>query len=161
MQFTGFGRAEIAVPEKLRVGFFVHDSLPLKPGAGFGCCDVQPYSRPPSNARNGLPSLRVQDLARRLGIGIDRLEKRFRQSVGGSPKQLASLYRLLHAVELHRSGLTLTQTALGAGYADQPHFNRGFRSAIGEPPRGFLESNEYCGSGPNARDEWITLRAAM
>lgn len=98
---------------------------------------------------------RVGELARELGIGVDRLEKRFRQVVGASPKQLGSLYRFLHAVELQRSGLNLTASAVGAGYADQSHFNRGFRSAVGESPRRFLEANEYCGSGPNAADQWV------
>lgn len=100
-------------------------------------------------------SLRVAELARGLGIGVDRLEKRFRHAVGASPKQLGTLYRLLRAVELHRSGLNLTASALEAGYSDQSHFIRGFRAAIGEAPRRFLESNEYCGSGENASDEWL------
>jgi AraC-like DNA-binding protein len=103
-------------------------------------------------------SLRVSALARELGIGVDRLEKRFRQTVGASPKQLGSLYRLLRAMELHRSGLSLSQIALQAGYADQSHFIRGFRAAIGEAPKRFLESNEYCGSIENARDEWLRVR---
>ncbi len=109
--------------------------------------------------RSSNGSRRVRELACELEIGIDRLEKRFRRVVGASPKQLASLYRLLHAVELHRSGRNLTETALEAGYADQPHFNRGFRAAVGEPPRRFLEANEYCASGPNATDEWLTVGA--
>jgi AraC-like DNA-binding protein len=104
-------------------------------------------------------SLRVSDLACGLGIGVDRLEKRFRRTVGASPKQLGSLYRLLGAIELHRSGLNLTQSALEAGYADQSHFIRGFRAAMGEAPRRFLASSAYCGSGDgdsgkNASDEW-------
>jgi AraC-like DNA-binding protein len=105
-------------------------------------------------------SLRVSELARELGIGVDRLEKRFRRTVGASPKQLGSLYRLLRAIHLHRSGLNLTQSALEAGYADQSHFIRGFRAAIGEAPRRFLESSAYCGSGDGgssktASDEWL------
>lgn len=108
-------------------------------------------------AANG--SRRVGELARELGIGVDRLEKRFRHAVGASPKQLGSLYRLLQAIELHRAGRNLTESALAAGYADQSHFNRGFRVAMGEPPRRFLETHEYCGSGPNAHDEWRRLTA--
>lgn len=110
-------------------------------------------------ASNG--SRRVGELARELGVGVDRLEKRFRQAVGASPKQLGSLYRLQRAVELHRSGRNLIESAFEAGYADQPHFNRRFRAAIGVAPRSFLEANEYCGSGPNANDEWLTLAARV
>lgn len=105
-------------------------------------------------------SLRVSELACQLGIGVDRLEKRFRQTVGASPKQLGSLYRLLRAIELHRSGRSLTQSAFEAGYADQSHFIRGFRAAMGEAPRRFLESSAYCGSGENATDEWLRVPAS-
>jgi len=104
-------------------------------------------------------SLRVGELARQLDIGVDRLEKRFRQSVGASPKQLGSLYRLRHAIDLYRSGRNLTESALEAGYSDQSHFIRGFRAAMGEAPRRFLESAAYCGSSErtsaSAGDEWL------
>lgn len=107
---------------------------------------------------------RVAELARELDIGVDRLEKRFRQAVGTSPKQLGSLYRLLRAIELHRSGASLTASALEAGYADQSHFIRSFRAALGEAPRRFLGSAAYCGpsgSGSAPGDEWLDLRASQ
>jgi AraC-like DNA-binding protein len=99
-------------------------------------------------------ALRVSELARGLGIGVDRLEKRFRHAVGASPKQLGTVYRLLRAIELHRSVLNLTHSALGAGYADQSHFICGFRAATGEAPRRLLDSKAYCGSSENGHDEW-------
>lgn len=33
----------------------------------------------------------------------------------------------------------------------------GFRAAMGEAPRRFLASNEYCGPGENASDEWFAI----
>lgn len=44
-------------------------------------------------------TLRIAALARRLGISQDPLEKRFRRAVGTSPKQLASLVRLLGVID--------------------------------------------------------------
>jgi methylphosphotriester-DNA--protein-cysteine methyltransferase len=89
-------------------------------------------------------SIRVGALARRLGITQNALERRFRERVGATPKQFASIVRLRHAVELQRSGATLTQVATEAGYFDQPHWNRQFRSAMGQAPQRFFTESEYC-----------------
>lgn len=89
-------------------------------------------------------SVRIAPLAAALGISQDRLEKRFRRAVGASPKRLASILRMRRAVESYRSGASLTRVAADAGYFDQSHFNRAFRSATGEPPQRFFGSDEHC-----------------
>src|SRR5262249_16491282 len=45
-------------------------------------------------------AIRVADLARDLQVSQDTLEKRFRRTVGASPKQFASIVRLRRAVDL-------------------------------------------------------------
>ena len=102
-------------------------------------------------------AVRVAALAAELDIGVDRLEKRFRRAVGASPKQLGFLYRLRRALDLHRSGNNLTRSALEAGYADQSHLIRDFRAVLGEAPQRFLARSDFCGTGANASDEWISL----
>jgi AraC-like DNA-binding protein len=87
--------------------------------------------------------VQIRALARQLGISQDPLEKRFRRAVGASPKQLASLLRLRHAVETYRPGARLTQLALDAGYFDQSHFSRELRAATGEAPGRFLRAGEH------------------
>jgi AraC-like DNA-binding protein len=90
-------------------------------------------------------TLRITDLAYALDLSRDRLEKRFRHAVGSSPKQLASLLRIKNAIALHRSGASLTQSALEAGYFDQSHFNREFRLFTGESPSRFFRSpSDHC-----------------
>jgi AraC-like DNA-binding protein len=87
--------------------------------------------------------LRIGALARALAISQDALEKRFRRSVGASPKQLASLLRLRRAIEAYRPGARLTQLALDAGYFDQSHFNRELRAVTGEAPGEFFRAGEH------------------
>ncbi|WP_242353028.1 MULTISPECIES: AraC family transcriptional regulator [unclassified Anaeromyxobacter] len=93
-------------------------------------------------ARRG--HVRVGELARRLGLSHDALEKRFRRDVGASPRQLASLLRLRHAVEVHRRGATLSSVPYEAGYYDQSHFIREFRAVTGQPPGRLLAAGELC-----------------
>jgi len=90
-------------------------------------------------------SIRIAPLAAALGIGQDRLEKRFRRAVGTSPKQLATILRVRHAALAHRPGQSLTRLSLEAGYADQSHFTREFRAFFGEAPGRFFATRTDTG----------------
>jgi AraC-like DNA-binding protein len=85
-------------------------------------------------SRGGL--LRVDDLARRLGVHVRSLERRFVEHLGLPPKRLARLVRLRHLLaRLHRGGYgTLADLAHACGYADQAHMTRDFRDLTGRPP---------------------------
>lgn len=89
-------------------------------------------------------ALRVAPLAKSLGLSVDGLEKRFRRSVGASPKQVASILRLRRALGAHRPGTPLTRLALDAGYYDQAHFIRQVVAAVGMAPRAFLQAGDFC-----------------
>lgn len=88
--------------------------------------------------------LRIEELARSLGIGQDALEKRFRRHVGAAPKRLASILRLHRAVTSFRPGTSLAALALDAGYFDQAHFNRDVRAATGLSPTRLLARGVRC-----------------
>jgi methylphosphotriester-DNA--protein-cysteine methyltransferase len=89
-------------------------------------------------------STRIAALASQLDISQDRLEKRFRHRVGLSPKRLASIVRLRHAIGLHRPGLPLAQLSADAGYFDQSHFIRECKSILGQTPQRFFDTPEHC-----------------
>jgi len=89
-------------------------------------------------------STRIAALASQLDISQDRLEKRFRHRVGLSPKRIASIVRLRHAIGLHRPGLPLAQLSADAGYFDQSHFIREFKSILGQTPQRFFDTPEHC-----------------
>ena len=92
------------------------------------------------DARGGLP---IRALARRLGTSQDPLEKRFRRAVGATPKQLATLLRLRHAIDRYRPDLPLARLAADAGYFDQSHFNREFRAVTGAAPGRLLRAGAH------------------
>jgi len=76
----------------------------------------------------------VADIARELAMSERQLERRFVARVGMMPKRFARLARFERALALVRSGPSLSSVAQCAGYADQPHLVREFRSFAGEPP---------------------------
>ena len=80
--------------------------------------------------------LRVEEVAKRYGLGVRTLERRFAAMVGVSPKWVLSRYRLHEAAERLRDARapSLTRLAAQLGYADQAHFSRDFKRVIGCAP---------------------------
>lgn len=97
-----------------------------------------------SALRSAGGSIRIGPLAKRLGTSQDPLEKRFRRTVGASPKQIASIIRFRRVVAGHARGASLTSLAYEAGYFDQSHLIRDFRSFTGEAPERFLRGTSHC-----------------
>ncbi len=85
----------------------------------------------------------IHQLARSLRISQDTLEKRFRRSIGTSPKQFARLVRFRHLIHNHTPGQRLTDLAYEENYFDQAHFINDFRSFTGQSPQDFFKSSAY------------------
>lgn len=83
-------------------------------------------------------NLRIEPLARELGLSQSALERRFRRHVGTSPRRFASLVRLRHVLRLQAAGADLTTVAHAAGYCDQSHFNKDFRRVTGSAPGAYF-----------------------
>jgi AraC-like DNA-binding protein len=80
--------------------------------------------------------LRIDDLARRLGVTRRRLERAFLRELGIRPKLFARIVRL-NAVLAGLDALgqsSAVDAALAAGYFDQSHLLRDFRGLAGRPP---------------------------
>ncbi|MGV3560079.1 helix-turn-helix domain-containing protein [Larkinella arboricola] len=85
----------------------------------------------------------IKALAQSLGISQDALEKRFRRTVGTTPKQFAAIVRFRHLIRAHPASPSLTDLAYEAGYFDQAHFIKDFRSFTGQAPQDFFTSGRY------------------
>jgi AraC-like DNA-binding protein len=64
----------------------------------------------------------VAAVAAQVGFSERQLHRRSLASFGYGPKVLARVLRLQRALGLARSGMSLVQASLAAGYADQAHF---------------------------------------
>ncbi len=84
--------------------------------------------------------LRIKELAAALYISQDAFEKRFRKVVGTSPKQFCFIVRMKAITAGKTSAKTFTDMAFQAGYSDQPHFNKDFRSFTGQSPTDFFQA---------------------
>lgn len=89
-------------------------------------------------------SVRIEELARQVGLSQSALERRFRRNVGTSPKQFASIQRLKNAVRLRAVGHDFTSIAHSAGYSDQSHFTNDFKRVTGLAPSAFFQQSSLC-----------------
>ncbi|MFG3658483.1 helix-turn-helix domain-containing protein [Streptomyces sp. NPDC047706] len=80
----------------------------------------------------------VAATADELGLGARQLHRRALTAFGYGPKTLARVLRLQRALALARGGMPLAETAVAAGYADQPHLAREVRDLTGATPAGLL-----------------------
>jgi len=87
--------------------------------------------------------VRIKDLASSLYISQDPFEKRFRNQIGATPKQYASIVRLRSLIADHSSYNSLTEACYAAGYFDQSHFIRDFRLFTGRSPKDFFASSLF------------------
>jgi len=82
--------------------------------------------------------LSVEDLTQRYGINLRRLQRLFARYVGVNPKWVIQRYRLHEAAERLAEGhVSQAALALELGYADQAHFAKDFKAAVGTPPAAY------------------------
>jgi AraC-like DNA-binding protein len=82
--------------------------------------------------------LSVGSLVKKYHISEKKLERLFNQQVGLSPKSFSRIVRFQQVFRLVSSSTNLTELALNAGYFDQAHFIREFRSFTGLSPRQYF-----------------------
>lgn len=96
-------------------------------------------------SRGRLP---VAELAAEMGMSRQRLASLFREHVGASPKTLAAVARMQHAISLLRRDPVrpVADIAVACGYSDQQHLSRDLTRLAGRPP-GSLRADLLPGDG--------------
>ena len=74
--------------------------------------------------------------------GLTRFElvRRFRQQTGLTPHAFQTNVRIERARALLTTGHAIVDVAAACGFADQPHFTRTFKRAVGVTPGRFVAS---------------------
>jgi AraC-like DNA-binding protein len=78
------------------------------------------------------------ELERAAGLDRWTLARQFRAAFGTSPSRFRTMRRLCNVRRLLRDGATLAQASVEAGFADQSHMSRRFKSAYGLTPGHWL-----------------------
>ena len=78
------------------------------------------------------------ELAAEVGLSEDRFMHVFKAQMGLPVRRYLLWLRLHRAARLMKAGVTLTEAAHGAGFADSAHMSRTFKENFGVPPSGFL-----------------------
>jgi len=101
--------------------------------------------------------VRVESVAKRLGVTARHLRRAFTESVGVGPKDFARTVRLQRAVRRARTSNDWVRIAADAGYYDQAHLIGDFRQLVGLTPGAFLRREVERESGVGSGDEWPVL----
>lgn len=80
----------------------------------------------------------VSELASRVGLSEDRFMHVFKAEMGLPVRRYILWLRLHQAARMMKEGVTLTEAAHSAGFADSAHMSRTFKENFGVPPSGFL-----------------------
>lgn len=86
--------------------------------------------------------VKIKELAHTLFISNDAFEKRFRKTVGTSPKRFSAIIRM-QSVIIEYQHKAFTSLAFNAGFFDQPHFNKEFKLFTGQVPTDFFKSASF------------------
>jgi len=83
--------------------------------------------------------IKIKELADMLYISQDAFEKRFRKTIGSSPKQFSYVVRIKAIIDQKQKNQNLIELAFDAGYFDQSHFNKDFKLFTGQTPSEFFK----------------------
>ncbi len=93
-------------------------------------------------ARHG--SVQIRDVFDTFGVSKVTLRKHFINKVGLTPKKVSQIWKMnrLFQLKAELPDFSLTALCLEAGYYDQAHFIRSFRSLFHTTPRSFFSTND-------------------
>lgn len=85
-------------------------------------------------ADNLRKELSLPEVAEQCGLSVAHFSRAFKISTGQSPHAWLQARRLERALQLLGQDLSLAEIAVACGYADQSHFSRLFKRAMGVGP---------------------------
>lgn len=85
-----------------------------------------------------LEQIRLGDLAALVGLSESPFSHAFKAATGVPPHRWQTQARIRRTQELLKTRAPLTSVALAAGFADQAHFTRVFKSVVGVTPAAWL-----------------------
>ena len=95
--------------------------------------------------------LRIEDLARRLNVSSDKLERSFKAELGTAPNAYYRNLRLGRAADmLTHSSLPVNEVAVACGFSNAAAFSRAFKQRFGYVPHSVRRRISQAGEAPRA-----------
>lgn len=106
---------------------------------------ISPILRAQTNAiLTARGDIQISDICHHFSVSKVTLRQHFLNNIGLLPKELCKIWRLNNfLLETQNHQQTLTDSAINAGYFDQAHLNREFKSLLGQTPKTYLQSQSY------------------
>jgi AraC-like DNA-binding protein len=82
-------------------------------------------------------TIKIKELNEKLFISQSPFEKRFRKTVGTTPKKFASIVRFNSVINQFGANKTLTEICYENNFFDQAHFIKDFKQYTGDTPEKF------------------------
>jgi AraC-like DNA-binding protein len=104
-------------------------------------------------------ALSIRALSDQMGISQNHLGTQFKRLVGGTPKELARLYRFEHVLRSidPTQPVDWTRAAYESHYYDQSHFNKDFLEFTGHNPTEYLRLRRRVHDENPQRAEYLRL----
>ncbi len=104
--------------------------------------------------RHFTDAVHLKELAALAGLSVCRFVTVFRRQVGLTPHRFICHQRIGHAKALLRAGVPLAQAAAAAGFFDQSHLSRHFKSICGVTPGRYFREHSHAARLRPARDAY-------
>lgn len=83
-------------------------------------------------------TITIEDMAREVAMSPSHFSRVFKETMNRTPMQFVMSYRIEQALKLMADpALSLSEVAIACGFADQAHFSRSFKQAVGQSPRAY------------------------
>lgn len=88
-------------------------------------------------------TIKIEALSTQLNIGRRQLERKFNEQVGMTPRLFLRIARFQNIFRIIRNKTirNLTDLTYRAGYFDQSHFNRDFKTFAGKSPKDYFKED--------------------
>ncbi len=91
----------------------------------------------------------IEEISRREGYSMSKLERKMKEIVGLSPKMLQRIMRFNNALQfinMNGTSCNWSKIACNFGYFDQTHFIKEFKLFYGRTPSGYSEGDRFLSS---------------
>lgn len=87
-------------------------------------------------------NVRIQKLSEEMAFSVRHLNEMFRTAYGVSPKEFEKLVRFQNSLTQLEQNNRISDAAMAAGYYDQSHLLKEFRSLVGISPKMYLQKRK-------------------